>query len=76
MYKVYKIEPRAHYHGLSLVAAENPEEANALIDSFRENDTCNYGDSWGYCRVGEDDVIEDVFSERKGIMLYGIYYYG
>lgn len=45
MYKVYKVEPRAHYHGLSLVAAESSEEANSLIDSFRKNDTCNYGDS-------------------------------
>ena len=49
MYKVYKVEPQMHYHGMSLVAANNAEEANS---------------------------IEGLLSERKGIVLYGIYYYG
>lgn len=36
----------------------------------------NWNDSWGYCEVDESDAIEGVLSERKGIVLYGIYYYG
>ena len=76
MYKVYKIEPKMHYHGLSLVAANNAEEANLIITEFKIDDTNNWNDSWGYCEVDESDAIEGVLSERKGIVLYGIYYYG
>ena len=76
MYKVYKVEPQMHYHGMSLVAAESAEEANLFISDFKRYDTNNWSDSWGYCEVDEDDAIESVFSERKGIVLYGIYYYG
>ena len=76
MYKVYKVEPQMYYHGVSLVAANSALEANSIIADFKRDDTNNWYDSWGYCEVDESDVIEDVFSERKGIVLYGIYYYG
>ena len=76
MYKVYKVEPRMYYHGISLVAANSAVEANSIIADFKKNDTNNWNDSWGYCEVDESDVIKDVLSERKGIVLYGIYYYG
>ena len=76
MYKVYKVEPQMHYHGMSLVAAVNAEEANLIIADFKRDDTNNWNDSWGYCEVDESDMIKDVLSERKGIVLYGIYYYG
>ena len=76
MYKVYKVEPQMHYHGMSLVAANNAEEANSIIADFKREDTNNWHDSWGYCEVDESDVIEGLLSERKGIVLYGIYYYG
>ena len=76
MYKVYKVEPQMYYHGTSLVAANNVEEANSIIADFKKNDTNNCNDSWGYCEVDESDVIEGLLSERKGIVLYGIYYYG
>ena len=76
MYKVYKVEPQTYYHGMSLVAADSAEEANSIIADFKIEDTDNWHDSWGYCGVDESDVIEGVFSERKGIVLYGIYYYG
>ena len=76
MYKVYKVEPRMYYHGISLVAADSAEEANVIIADFKRDDTNNWNDSWGYCEVDESDVIEGVLSERKGIVLYGIYYYG
>lgn len=76
MYKVYKVEPQMHYHGMSLVAAVNVEEANAIIADFKREDTNNWNDSWGYCEVDESDAIEGLLSERKGIVLYDIYYYG
>ena len=76
MYKVYKVEPQMHYHGMSLVAADSAEEANLFISDFKRYDTNNWSDSWGYCEVDEDDAIEGVLSERKGIVLHGIYYYG
>ena len=76
MYKVYKVEPQMHYHGMSLVAAESAEEANSIIADFKKDDTNNWNDSWGYCEVDESDAIEGVFSEHKGIVLHGIYYYG
>ena len=76
MYKAYKVEPQMHYHGMSLVAAVNAVEANSIIADFKKDDTNNWNDSWGYCEVGESDVIEGLVSERKGIVLYGIYYYG
>ena len=76
MYKVYKVEPQMYYHGMFLVAAVNAIEANSIIADFKRDDTNNWYDSWGYCEVDESDVVEDVFSERKGIALYGIYYYG
>ena len=76
MYKVYKVESQMYYHGMSLVAAESAVEANSIIADFKRDDTNNWNDSWGYCEVDESDVIEGVFSERKGIVLRSIYYYG
>ena len=76
MYKVYKVEPQTHYHGMSLVAAESAVEANSIIADFKKDDTNNWNDSWGYCEVDESDAIEGVLSENKGIVLHGIYYYG
>ena len=76
MYKVYKVEPQTHYHGMSLVAAESAVEANSIIADFKRDDTNNWNDSWGYCEVDEGDAIEGLFSERKGIVFRGIYYYG
>ena len=76
MYKVYKVGAKMYYHGMSLVAADSAEEANSIIDDFKRDDTNNWNDSWGYCEVDESDAIEGVLSERKGIVLYGIYYHG
>ena len=79
MYKVYKVEPQMHYHGMSLVAAVNAIEANSIIADFKKDDTNNWNDSWdswGYCEVDEDDAIEGLLSENKGIVFRGIYYYG
>ena len=77
MYKVYKIESAAYYHGFSLVAAENDEEANLIITKFQEDDPNNLRDSRGYENVNEEaDLIDGVFAARKGILHFGIYYSG
>lgn len=76
MYKVYKVNSKTYYKGLSLVAANNADDANRIIKRFQEEDPSNKYDSWGYEIVTELDVIDDVFSERYGIVLAGIYYYG
>ena len=47
-----------------------------MVGEFKDFDKDNKLDSWGYELVDEDDVIESVYSEEKGIMLYGIYYSG
>lgn len=75
-YKVYVIDSDAYYHGKAIVAAESAEEANKFIDDFVHNDPHNQSDSWGYSHVDEDDAVEDVYAERKGILYYGIHYSG
>ena len=70
MYKVYKIDPIAGYHGFSLVAAESPKEANKFIKDYKAESGLN---SEGYGTVsGYTDKIEGVFSEHKGIIYRGI----
>ena len=76
MYNVYKIDSTNQYSGISLVVAENAEEANSFIDSFKKVDINNYGDSRGYSYVEECDKLEGVFGESKGIIYYGIFYSG
>lgn len=50
MYKVYKVEPRRYYHGMSLVAAESAVEANSIITEFKIDST----DRWRYIDLPED----------------------
>lgn len=76
MYKVYEVQSRKYYYGLSLVAAVNAVEANSIIADFKRDDTNNWNDSRGYCEVDESDAIEGLLSERKGIVFYGIRYCG
>lgn len=79
-YNVYKIETGGRYascyRGISLVAANNAEEANEMIAKEMKEDIHNDRDMWGYGTVDEDDIIEHLYSDVKGIILYGIYYYG
>lgn len=75
-YNVYEINCTRLYNGYALVAAEDANEANNFIEQFKKEDSDNYCDSNGYCYVGKGDVIEDLYSERKGIIKYGIYYSG
>ena len=75
-YNIYVIDSEAYYGGKSLVGAESADEANKIIDAFIHNDPHNHGDSWGYSHVDEDDAVEGVYSEQKGILYYGIYYTG
>ena len=76
-YKVYKVDGECCYSGYSLVAAKNPEEAIKYIKSFKENDSLNEGNSFGYCEyITEEDQIEGIWSEEPGIIHYGIIYCG
>lgn len=76
-YNVYEIWPEIHcYHGRALVAAENADEANKIIEEFKKSDRDNLMDSRGYSTVDEDDRVQDLFSCRKGIITYGIRYGG
>lgn len=76
-YKVYRVYPRdCAYAGYSLVAAKNVEEANKVIQDFRDSDKENDCDSYAYSDVSESDLEEDLFSTREGIILQGFYYIG
>ena len=76
-FPVYKITPnQGCYSGMALVAANTAAEANEFIDSFKEHDTKNVNDSWGYGCVDEDDKIDYLFSTVTGIIDYGIWYRG
>ena len=79
-YNIYKIEPGGRYarcyRGISLVAADNSDEANEIIAKEIREDKNNANDTWGYGKVHEYDIVKNVYSEVKGIVLYGIYYYG
>lgn len=75
-YNVYKIDSTLCYYGISLVAAKDADEANDFIQEFKREDFSNTLDSKGYSYVDETDVLEDVYSERKGIIMYGIRYFG
>ena len=79
-YNVYQIGTGGRYascyNGMSLVAAENAEEANKIISKEIKEDVHNAHDMWGYGMVDEYDIVENVYSDVKGIVLYGIYYRG
>lgn len=76
MYQVYVCDSDMYYHGMSLIAAENAEEANKIIEEYKQYDKDNKFDSRGYCEVTEADVVECVTSDMKGIVYYGIRYGG
>lgn len=75
-YNVYAVAPKACYRGLSFVAAENADEANKIIAEKMDEDIYNDRDMWGYGKVTEADIVENVHSKLKGISYYGIYYQG
>lgn len=76
MMKVYEISSNVHYYGIALVAANSAEEANEYIMKFKEDDPNNILDSFGYSFVDEDDCLEDLSSNKAGIVYYGISYSG
>ena len=76
-YKVYQVYPRdCAYVGYSFVAANSVEDANRIIQDFRDSDKGNDRDSYAYGDVSESDLIEDLISTREGIILEGFYYTG
>ena len=76
-YKVYQVYPRdCAYVGYSLVAAKSVEDANRIIQDFRDSDKQNDCDSYAYGDVSESDLMEDLISTHEGIILEGFYYTG
>ena len=75
MYKVYEVIPREYYAGYALVAAHSAAEANEHISVLKECDPTNKYDSWGWTFVTEDDVIENIFAEKKVHILVCNYAY-
>ena len=76
MLKIYTIESKNCYTGISLVAACDAAEANEIIQEFRDTDRENIMNSYGYSNVDESDSIQDVYAQRKGIIFNGISYTG
>ena len=75
--KVYEVSPNYYYSGYALVGAENAKEAKQYILDFKERDKDNKFDSWGYDEcIDECDLLENVYTEEKGILIYKIYYTG
>ena len=76
-YKVYQVYPRdCAYVGYSLVAAKSVEDANRIIQDFRDSDKQNDCDSYAYGDVSESDLMEDLISTHEGIILEGFHYTG
>ena len=76
-YKVYRVYPcDCAYVGHSLVAAKSVEDANRIIQDFKDSDKGNDRDSYAYGDVSESDLMEDLISTREGIILEGFYYTG
>ena len=76
-YRVYRVYPcDCAYVGYSLVAANSVEDANRIIQDFKNSDPHNDCDSYAYGDVSESDLIEDLISTREGIILEGFYYTG
>lgn len=76
-YKVYRVYPcDCAYVGYSLVAANSVEDANRIIQDFKNSDPHNDRDSYAYGDVSESDWIEEIISTREGIILEGFYYTG
>lgn len=76
-YKVYRVYPcNRAYVGYSLVAANSVEDANRIIQGFKNSDPHNDRDSYAYGDVSESDWIEELISTREGIILEGFYYTG
>ena len=76
-YKVYQVYPRdCAYVGYSLVAAKSVEDANRIIQDFKDSDKSNDRDSYAYSDVSESNLIEELISTHEGIILEGFYYTG
>lgn len=74
-YKVYSAGIRNHYSGSFKVAARDADEANQIIQGYRDRDPNNVNDSMGICSVSESD-FDDYYSNEKGIVKDSIHYIG
>ena len=75
-YNVYQVPSGIYYRGLSLIAAEDAIQANKFIKEFKESDPKNISSSWGYDYISENYKLDDIYSDKTGILYKGIYYSG
>jgi len=74
--KVFHIIPNPMYRGEAKVYAKSIEEANVLIQKFKDGDKNNKRDSFGYCFVEEFNFFGEYTDEPTGLDAGGIYYCG
>lgn len=72
MRNVYLIDTHTGYFGTALVAAKNIEEANEFIAKYKQEDIGNEQNSLGFCNVDELDLLDNVYSNKKGIIFNAI----
>ena len=67
-FKVYKTKSDIFHCGCFLVGANCPEEANRHIRDFLKKKVQDDFACYEYNPVTKEDAIEDVFSERAGVL--------
>ena len=72
-YNVYKVNSFDGYKGYTLIGAETVEEARKILDAYKKTfeNTHNvfYGTSFW---VGEEDILPNIYADKKGILFEGI----
>ena len=77
MFKVYDMMVTGPYSGTVLIAASSAEEANKIIQKFKDSDPDNKYNSYAYTAdVTEDDVVEGLFAEDTGWVYDRVAYTG
>lgn len=76
-YNLYLVDPSMGcYYGTAIISAKDAEDANQIINDFKNRDKDNSMNSRGYSNVSEGNIIEDAFGTERGILVYGIHYGG
>lgn len=77
MFKVYDMMVTGPYSGTVLIAASSAEEANRLIQKFKDCDPDNQCNSYAYdADLTEDDVVEGLYAEDTGWVYNKVTYTG
>ena len=73
-YKVYEAKPDNElYDGVTLFGAKNADDANTCIMHFNFD---SIKDGYTLCPVDEQDIIEDVYTHRHGLLSTRVIYVG